>query len=55
MTGQPEYLECRTCGEPVRLLTSEQVQRVALNPDSYIAYCSDRCRLDDPQRFGGFW
>lgn len=55
MSGQPEHLGCKTCGQPVHQLTPEQARRVAANPDAYVAYCDDRCRLDDPQRFGGFW
>lgn len=55
MTDPTVFLTCHTCGRPVHQLTAEQSRRAAADPDADLACCSDRCRLDDPQRYGGFW
>lgn len=55
MTNQAQFLTCHSCGRPVHQLTPEQARRAAADPDAYVTYCSDRCRLKDPDRYGGFW
>lgn len=47
MTDTP-ILECQDCGSSLRYLTPEEVQKVAMNPERYIAYCGPcgRARME---------
>jgi DNA-directed RNA polymerase subunit RPC12/RpoP len=41
-----EYLECQQCGSRIRLLTEEEIRKIAINPYSYIVKCNT-CERED--------
>lgn len=49
------FLECQTCGEPVKRISDLMRRRLAQDPQNFIVWCSLRCRHEDPQNLDRSW